>query len=125
MDASSPSAIALKNVARRLGTPAAIGLADRMWALMVLRFAAALPGARQELASKALSPLRSRKSPAEVAALREAGQAIDRVHASVPGWLRYSAVVAGFAVFMLSRKSIFAGVICGEIVMLSGKWWLG
>ncbi len=45
--------------------------------------------------------------------------------ASVPGWLRYSAVVAGFAVFMLSRKSIFAGVICGEIVMLSGKWWLG
>jgi branched-subunit amino acid transport protein len=45
--------------------------------------------------------------------------------ASVPGWLRYCAVVAGFAVFMLSRKSIFAGVISGEIVMLSGKWWLG
>jgi hypothetical protein len=45
--------------------------------------------------------------------------------ASVPGWLRYCAVAAGFAVFMLSRKSIFAGVVCGEIVMLSGKWWLG
>ena len=45
--------------------------------------------------------------------------------ASVPGWLRYGAVVGGFAVFMLSRKSIFAGVIAGEIVMLSGKWWLG
>ena len=75
-------------VAKRLGSPAAVGLADRMWALMVLRFAAALPGARQELASAALSPLRSRKSPAEIAALREAGQAIDRVHAQVPGWLR-------------------------------------
>ena len=75
-------------VATRLGRPGTLGLADRMWALMVLRFAAALPRARQELASKALSPLRSRKSPAEVAALREAGQAIDRVHASVPGWLR-------------------------------------
>ena len=75
-------------VAARLGSPGAVGLADRMWALMVLRFAAALPGARQELASLALSPLRSRKSPAEVAALREAGQAIDRVHAMVPGWLR-------------------------------------
>jgi Xaa-Pro aminopeptidase len=75
-------------VAARLGTPAAVGLADRMWALMVLRFAAALPGTRQELASAALSPLRSRKSAAEVAALREAGQAIDRVHAQVPGWLR-------------------------------------
>ena len=45
--------------------------------------------------------------------------------ASVPDWLRYGAVVAGFAAFMLSRKSIFAGVISGEIVMLSGKWWLG
>lgn len=77
-------------VAARLGRPGPgrVGLADRMWALMVLRFAAALPGARQELASRALSPLRSLKSPAEVAALREAGQAIDRVHASVPGWLR-------------------------------------
>lgn len=75
-------------VAGRLGAPAAVGLADRMWALMVLRFAAALPGARQELASLALSPLRARKSAAEVAALREAGQAIDRVHTQVPGWLR-------------------------------------
>ena len=45
--------------------------------------------------------------------------------ASVPDWLRYSAVVAGFAAFMLSRKSIFAGVVAGEIVMLAGKWWLG
>jgi Xaa-Pro aminopeptidase len=75
-------------VAKRLGSPDAVGLADRMWALMVLRFAAALPAARQQLASAALSPLRSRKSPAEVAALRAAGQAIDRVHAQVPGWLR-------------------------------------
>ena len=75
-------------VAARLGGPGALGLADRMWALMVLRFAAELPGARQQLASAALSPLRSRKSAAEIAALRKAGQAIDRVHAQVPGWLR-------------------------------------
>lgn len=75
-------------VAWRLGAPAAVGLADRMWALMVLRFRAALPSARQELASAALSPLRARKSTAEITALREAGQAIDRVHAQVPGWLR-------------------------------------
>jgi len=75
-------------VASRLDSPAAVGLSDRMWALMVLRLRAALPGARQDLASRALSPMRARKSPAEVAALREAGQAIDRVHAKVPGWLR-------------------------------------
>ena len=75
-------------VARKLGPVSSVGLADRMWAMMVLRFRAALPAARQGLASAALRDLRSRKSPAEVAALREAGAAIDRVHAAVPGWLR-------------------------------------
>src|SRR3954453_8162572 len=45
--------------------------------------------------------------------------------ASIPDWLRYGAVAAGFVVFMLMRRSIFAGVVAGEIVMLSGKWWLG
>jgi branched-subunit amino acid transport protein len=45
--------------------------------------------------------------------------------ASVPGFLRYGSVAAGFAVFLLARKSIFAGVIAGEIVLLAGKWWLG
>ncbi|MEZ5819981.1 MAG: AzlD domain-containing protein [Bradyrhizobium sp.] len=45
--------------------------------------------------------------------------------ASVPDALRYGAVVAGFAVFLLARRSIFAGVACGEIVLLAGKWWLG
>src|SRR5215467_14943730 len=32
-------------VASRLGRPGTVGLSDRMWALMVLRFAAALPDA--------------------------------------------------------------------------------
>jgi len=45
--------------------------------------------------------------------------------ASVPDWLRYGAVAAGFAVFMAARRSIFAGVASGEIVLLAGKWWLG
>jgi branched-subunit amino acid transport protein len=45
--------------------------------------------------------------------------------ASVPDALRYGAVVAGFAVFLLARRSIFAGVVSGEIVMIAGKWWLG
>jgi len=76
-------------VAGRLGAlPGPLGLSDRMWALMVLRFRDALPGARQELASTALGGMRTRKTPAEVAALRAAGEAIDRVHARVPEWLR-------------------------------------
>src|SRR6476659_9643768 len=44
--------------------------------------------------------------------------------AGVPDWLRYGAVAAGFVVFMLTRRSIFAGVVCGEFVMLAGQWWL-
>ena len=45
--------------------------------------------------------------------------------ASVPDWLRYGAVAAGFVAFMLARKSIFAGVIVGAIVLIAGKYWLG
>ncbi len=75
-------------VARRLGAVTAVGLSDRMWALMVLRMRAAMPAVRQELASTALRDLRARKSAAEVAALLAAGEAIDSVHAQVPGWLR-------------------------------------
>jgi Xaa-Pro aminopeptidase len=75
-------------VAGRLGPVTSVGLADRMWALMTLRLRAALPGARQDLASLALRGLRAVKDPAEIEALLAAGQAIDRVHARVPGWLR-------------------------------------
>jgi branched-subunit amino acid transport protein len=45
--------------------------------------------------------------------------------AAVPDWLRYGAVAAGFVVFMLTRRSIFAGVVFGEVVLVAGKWWLG
>jgi Xaa-Pro aminopeptidase len=71
-----------------LGTVAKVGLADQMWAMMVLRFRAALPGAEQVLAGPVLRELRMHKSATEVAALAEAGAAIDRVHAAVPGLLR-------------------------------------
>src|SRR4051794_30124558 len=45
--------------------------------------------------------------------------------AAVPGWLRYAAVAGGFAAFLVSRRSIFAGVVCGELFMVGGNWWLG
>ncbi|WP_245681446.1 M24 family metallopeptidase [Actinomadura kijaniata] len=67
---------------------ARVGVADRMWAVMALRFRAAMPGVEQVAAGTVLRGLRMRKSAAEVAALREAGAAIDRVHARVPEFLR-------------------------------------
>ena len=45
--------------------------------------------------------------------------------ASVPDWLRYAAVAGGCLVFIVTRRSIFAGVVSGEILMLAGKWWFG
>src|SRR5690606_36839919 len=67
---------------------AKVGLADRMWAMASLRFRDVMPRTEQVLAGNVLRHLRMRKSPAEVAALREAGQAIDEVHRQVPGVLR-------------------------------------
>jgi Xaa-Pro aminopeptidase len=74
-------------ISKAIGRPHSIALSDRMWALHVLAFGAVFPAAEQRLASAILSPLRMRKSAAEVSALREAGEAIDRVHANVPNWL--------------------------------------
>lgn len=75
-------------VAGLIPDASAVALDNQMWAEKVLRLRAALPGARQQLAGEVLSPLRMRKSPAEIEALRQAGAAIDRVHAHVPDWLR-------------------------------------
>ncbi|MEW2145739.1 Xaa-Pro peptidase family protein [Micromonospora vinacea] len=75
-------------VAALKGPVAAVGLADRMWAEQVLGLRAALPDATQRLAGEVLSELRIRKSPAEIAALAEAGAAIDEVHLRMGEWLR-------------------------------------
>lgn len=45
--------------------------------------------------------------------------------ATVPDWLRYAAVAGGCVVFLATRRSIFAGVVSGELLMLAGIWWLG
>ena len=97
-----------KLIAGRLGHVAVVGLADQMWALMVLKLRDAMPGASQVLASSALRDLRMRKTPAEIGALREAGAAIDRVHARVPGWLK-----AG-------RTERQVGVLIAEAILAEG-----
>ncbi|TMR13572.1 aminopeptidase P family protein [Nonomuraea turkmeniaca] len=74
--------------AARLGRARKVGLADRMWAMSSLRFREVLPDAEQVLAGSVLRELRMRKSPSEVAALSEAGEAIDAVHRRVPEFLR-------------------------------------
>jgi Xaa-Pro aminopeptidase len=65
-----------------------VALDNHMWAEKVMRLREAMPEVEQTLAGPVLRELRMRKAPEEVAALRTAGAAIDRVHRRVPEWLR-------------------------------------
>jgi len=77
------------SVLRGIGADAAIlSVGDQMWASHLLALQAVLPQTRWQTARRVLGPLRARKSPAEVAALAEAGAAIDAVHQRMGEWLR-------------------------------------
>ncbi len=71
-----------------LANPGRVGLDDQMAAVNVLRFRDAMPKTEQRLAGEVICELRMIKSEDEVKALRRAAEAIDRVHARVPDWLR-------------------------------------
>jgi Xaa-Pro aminopeptidase len=70
------------------GVPRRVAVADTMPALHVLGLRDALPGVAQTLAGGVLAELRMRKDAAEVAELRTAAKAIDRVHARMGEFLR-------------------------------------
>jgi Xaa-Pro aminopeptidase len=63
------------------GAGATFCVSDRAWAHSLLALQAALPGARWRTASTVTSPLRAVKDESEIAALRAAAQAADRVAA--------------------------------------------
>jgi hypothetical protein len=45
--------------------------------------------------------------------------------ALVPLGIRVGAMAAGFVGFLLMRRSLFAGVVTGEIALLAGAYWSG
>ncbi|MEC3979353.1 M24 family metallopeptidase [Amycolatopsis sp. H20-H5] len=75
-------------VADRLGKPGRVAVSDVTAALHVLSLRDALGDAEQTLAGPVVRELRMRKDAAEIDALRQAGAAIDRVHARIGEWLR-------------------------------------
>ena len=75
-------------VAGLVGDAGTVGVDDHMWAERVFALQDALPSARTVLAGPIVQELRLRKEPAEIDALRDAGAAIDRVHARMGEWLR-------------------------------------
>ncbi|MQA63297.1 MAG: M24 family metallopeptidase [Actinophytocola sp.] len=76
------------DLAARGGRVGRVAVSDATIALHVLHMRAALPDAEQVLAGPIVRELRMRKGTEEVAALRDAAAAIDRVHARVPELLR-------------------------------------
>jgi Xaa-Pro aminopeptidase len=84
-EGDDPYALAAARLPR---TVTRVGLDNRMWFEKALALRAALPAAEQSLAGAALYSLRMRKTNEEAAALRRAGEAIDRVHSRVAEWLR-------------------------------------
>jgi Xaa-Pro aminopeptidase len=88
-ETADPHALVARLLGSALGSPPdRIAVADRMWAIQSLALAAAMPTAALTPAGPVLRELRMRKDAAELVALRDAGAAIDRVHAQVPQWLR-------------------------------------
>ena len=75
-------------VASIVGPAATVGLDDHMWASRVFALGAAIATADQVLTGSLVQELRIRKDPDEIAALRDAGAAIDRVHRRMGEWLR-------------------------------------
>lgn len=70
------------------GGPTRIAVADTMPAVHVFGVRDALPDVTQRLAGPVIRELRMRKDAAEVAQLRDAGAAIDRVHARMAEFLK-------------------------------------
>jgi Xaa-Pro aminopeptidase len=80
------------DVVRRLvGSAAAVAVDDHMWATRVFALDAALPAAALRVAGDLLAGLRLIKGSDEIASLRQAGAAIDRVHSRMGEFLRVGA----------------------------------
>ncbi len=45
--------------------------------------------------------------------------------AAIPLFVRIGAAVLGFVAFMVARRSVFVGVVVGELTFLAGAWWYG
>jgi len=45
--------------------------------------------------------------------------------AAIPLFVRIGAAGLGFVAFLAARRSVFAGVLVGELTIVAGAWWYG
>ncbi len=72
----------------RLADASHVAVDNHIWGVRLLTLQERLPGVRFSPAGELIAPLRAIKQPDEIAALREAAAAIDRVHSRMGEWLR-------------------------------------
>jgi Xaa-Pro aminopeptidase len=83
-ETESPHALVASIIHDRVGAGALrLGVSDRLWAFHLLQLQEALPGAGFDSATGALRSLRMTKDPDEIALLRLAARAADRVVAQI------------------------------------------
>jgi Xaa-Pro aminopeptidase len=69
--------------ARLVGSAGRVAVGDQMWARFLVDLLPLLPNATYRRAVEVMGPLRMRKDAAEIAALRRAGAAVDRIAAAL------------------------------------------
>jgi len=85
-----------------------VGVDNHMWAVRMVAFESALPDAQFTVAGHVLSDLRMRKGSDEIAALRRAAAAIDRVHGRMSEFLT------------VGRTERECGTLIGEAILDEG-----
>jgi Xaa-Pro aminopeptidase len=70
-------------VVRRAGTPAVAAVGNRTWSQFVIELVRRLPDTEFRNASEVIGPIRAVKDPEEVAVLRRAAAAVDRIAGSL------------------------------------------
>jgi Xaa-Pro aminopeptidase len=79
---------AMDLVHKHVGTAGSVAVDDHMWATRVFVLQDALPGTTLRAAGRLLADLRLIKGTDEIASLRQAGSAIDRVHSRMREFLK-------------------------------------
>lgn len=93
---------------------------DHMWAAKVIGLRDAMPHVRQGLAGTVIDRMRMIKESREIEALARAGEAIDHVHAAVPGLLRPGRTERDVASDIAERIIAAGHVTVDFIIVASG-----
>ncbi|SDQ13731.1 M24 family metallopeptidase [Actinopolyspora saharensis] len=117
VDGQDPHRMVADLLSRDGGTPSRVAVADAMPALHTLPLRSVLPDTEQVLAGSVLRELRMRKDAAEIQALRDAGAAIDRVHARMGEFLRVGRTEAEVGAD-ISRAIVEEGHTAAEFVIV-------